>query len=463
MTRSFRFPRCTVFGSLVLGLVFAGLVPAGLAAVKYAATEENLRAFASQDGKHALVRQLLAQQVNPNAPEPSTGQTAVHKAAEGTLGKPAVKNLEALLQAGGDPNGQDREGNTPLHFASPGLDVFGDHVTPIRVLLQHHADPNLANAQGRTPLHVAEDTPVFRALLAAGAKPEMVDREGLTALQRFVRSGTNNGEIVTLLVQAGADPDRKDPRGDAPLHAAIKEGGSHGNAAVVTALLAGGADPCVQDDKGATPYHLSSGMQRIHRALARAGGDDASHAGDSGCKWLFEDDSKMAYEESEGSDDSSEMTYGNALQALEERVEEERRAEEARRLAEERRVAEERQAAEARRRAAARRAEERAARRAAEKAAEQEKITNFAIQLNQAFAAQQRREEHRRLAAEQQRLAAEQQRRAREEEQRRAHEEEHRRAAARAFAEEAARLEQQRREEQQQQTYDPCPSCTAIK
>ena len=327
MTRSFRFSRFTVFGSLVLGLVFAGLVPAGLAAVKYAATEENLRAFASQDGKNALVRQLLAQQVSPDAPEPSTGQTAVHKAAEGTLGKPAVKNLEALLQAGGDPNVQDREGNTPLHFASPGLDVFGDHVAPIRVLLQHHADPNLANAQGQTPLHVAEDTPVFRALLAAGAKPEMVDQEGLTALQRFVRAGTNNGEIVTLLVQAGAAPDRKDPRGDAPLHAAIKEGGSHGNAAVVTALLAGGADPCVQDDKGATPYHLSSGMQRIHRALARAGGDDASHAGDSGCKGLFEDDSKMAYEEGDGSEDDSEMTYEAELRALEERVEAERRAE----------------------------------------------------------------------------------------------------------------------------------------
>ena len=195
----------------------------------------------------------------------------------------------------------------------------------------------------------------------------------------------------------------------------------------MTALLAGGADPCVQDDKGATPYHLSSGMQRIHRALARAGGDDASHAGDSGCKWLFEDDSKMAYEESEGSDDSSEMTYGNALQALEERVAEEQRAEEARQIAEARR-------AEERRAAAARRAEERAARRAAEKAAEQEKITNFAIQLNQAFANQQRREEHRRLAAEQQRLAAELQRRAREEEQRR--------AAARALE------EQQRREGQ---------------
>ena len=51
------------------------------------------------------------------------------------------------------------------------------------------------------------------------------------------------------------------------------------------------------DAGGATPYHVSSGMQRIHRALARAGGDDASHAGDSGCKWLFDDAPKMAYEE----------------------------------------------------------------------------------------------------------------------------------------------------------------------
>ena len=178
MTRSFRLLRVPVVGCWVLMLAVLAAGPADAVSIK----ETNLFNLASHDKDNGTVQSLLAEGVSPNALEPSTGQTAVHKAAEGTLGKPAVKNLEALLQAGGDPNGQDREGNTPLHFASPGLDVFGDHVTPIRVLLQHDADPNLANAQGRTPLHVAEDTPVFRALLAAGAKPEVVDKAGLTAL-----------------------------------------------------------------------------------------------------------------------------------------------------------------------------------------------------------------------------------------------------------------------------------------
>ena len=209
-----------------------------------------------------------------------------------------------------------------------------------------------------------------------------------------MRSGTNNGEVVTLLVQAGADPDRKDPQGDAPLHAAIKEGGSNGNAAVVKALLQGGADPCVQDARGATPYRMSSGMQRIHRALARAGGDDASHAGDSGCKWLFDDDSKMAYEEGDGSEDDSEMTYEAELRALEESVEAERRAEavrleearrqEAARRAEAKQRAEAARLEEARRQEASRRA---AAERRAEEAAER-RLYQYYLLLNQEEAAE---------------------------------------------------------------------------
>ena len=124
-----------------------------------------------------------------------------------------------------------------------------------------------------------------------------MDGNGLTALQRFARHGEDMGGIVTLLIRTGADPNQKDPRGDAPLHAAIKEGGSNGHAAVVKALLQGGADPCVQDAQGATPYQMSSGMQRIQRALARAEGDN-----------LVCDKSRMVYDEGAGSGDVSKRT-----------------------------------------------------------------------------------------------------------------------------------------------------------
>lgn len=298
MTRSFRFPRLTLFGALFLGLVFAVLVsgPAG------AASSEEARLFnlAAHDKNHGAVQQLLAKGVSPNVPVGrfNDGQTAVHAAAEGG----AVRNLAALLQAGGNPNARERDGNTPLHLSSRGS--FSGHVDAVRVLLQRGADLHRPNALGETPLHVAvygdvgaAHSDIIKALLVAGARPETVDGNGLTALQRFARHSGDRGEIVTLLLRAGADPEQKDSRGDAPLHAAIKEGGSNGKPAVVEALLAGGANPCVQDARGYTPYQMSSAMQRIHQALSRSGG------GDLDC-----DKSSMVYGEGSGSGAPSEMT-----------------------------------------------------------------------------------------------------------------------------------------------------------
>lgn len=367
--------------SLCLGVVLAVLLSGPVGAVS--SDEDRLFRLAAHDKDNGAVRQLLAEGVSPNAQGNFDGRTAVHSAAEGG----AAKNLAALLQSGGKPNVQDREGNTPLHLASMGSFSLGftDHVAAVRILLKHGADLHRTNNAGETALHIATHTGVgsahsdiIKALLAAGAKPQQVDGDGLTALQRFVRHGSDDGEIVALLLKAGANPDDKDSRGDAPLHAAIKTGGSNGKANVVEALLDGGANPCVRDDRGYTPYHLadSRGMTRSRQALDSAHGFDASHAGASGCQLGSEDGSEMtdksegsedsaemAYEGSDGSDDSSKMAYeevaylGEILQessgnenssemgyereirALEE-VEEARLAEEAR-IAEEARRAEE--------------------------------------------------------------------------------------------------------------------------
>ena len=299
-------------GSLCLGLVFAVLASSPAGAVS--SEEDRLFRFASHDKDNSTVRQLLVEGVSPNVPVGFDGRTAIHNAAKGG----AAQNLADMLQAGGKSNVQDRDGNTPLHLASMGSfsGGFTDHAAAVRVLLQHGANLHRTNDSGETPLHVATHTgvgsahaDVIKALLAAGARPQQADGNGVTALQRFVRHGSDDGEIVALLLRAGANPDQKDSRGDAPLHAAIKTGGSNGKANVVEALLDGGANPCVRDARGYTPYHMSSELNRIHRALARAGGSDASHAGDSGCKMGSDDAPQMA-EKGEGS-------TGDAAAALE--------------------------------------------------------------------------------------------------------------------------------------------------
>ena len=314
MKRTFQTTLSTFAGSFCFGLVLAVLSAGQAGAISD--DENRLFKFAAHDKDNGTVRQLLAEGVSPNAAGNFDGRTAVHSAAKGG----AAKNLAAMLQAGGNPNVQDRDGDTPLHLASGGSYAggFSDHPAAVRVLLQHGANLHRTNSSGETLLQVAVFTGVgaahvgvVSALLEAGARPSAVDGNGLTVLQRFSRHSENNGAIVRLLLQAGANPDQKDHQGDAPLHAAIKSGGSYGKAEVVEALLDGGANPCVRDDRGYTPYHMSSELNRIHRALARAGGSDASHAGDSGCQLGSEDGPEMTEKGAEG-----EQSAGESVAAL---------------------------------------------------------------------------------------------------------------------------------------------------
>ena len=291
------------------------LVTGARIAAAETADESRLRQLAGQAGSYANeVRALLAKGASPNVPD-RDGRTAVHGAARIS----AVATMRALLKAGGNPNRRDKDGNTPLHLASAAAWVNG-YLATIRLLLEADADPGIANGQGRTPLHIAVTVPeepaaveallahgadanrkdrwgstplhaalgpnpgwpgghgaatpdVVGPLLVRGADPRILNGDGLTALQLFVREGAS-GRTATLLIEAGADPDRKYPDGDAPLHVAIRSGGSRGKVKVVEALLAGGADPCVRDAKRYTPYHIAPEGGAIRYDLSRAGGGD---------------------------------------------------------------------------------------------------------------------------------------------------------------------------------------------
>ena len=298
---------------LALALMLAA--GAGIAAAE-TADDRRVRQLAGQAGSYAGdVRALLAKGADPNVPD-RNGRTAVHGAASIS----AVETMQALLKAGGNPNRRDKDGNIPLHLASAAAPVTG-FVATIRLLLRANADPGITNGEGRTPLHIAVtrheqpaaveallahgadanrrdrwgSTPLHAALghnpgwpgwagsgvpgivgplLANGANPLLANGDGLTALQVFVRESTGSGQTASLLLEAGADPDRKYPDGDALLHAAIRSGGTRGKVKVVEALLAGGADPCARDAKRYTPYHIAPEGGAIQYALSRAGGGD---------------------------------------------------------------------------------------------------------------------------------------------------------------------------------------------
>lgn len=106
------------------------------------------------------------------------GRVGLHYAA----GEGRIDDLRSALAAGQDPNAADRQGFTPLHFAAQELDTDA-----AEALLAAGADVMSRNVFGATPLHIA-----------------------------LVNVRDRSGEIVYLLLRAGADPDVENNYGVSP-------------------------------------------------------------------------------------------------------------------------------------------------------------------------------------------------------------------------------------------------------
>jgi ankyrin repeat protein len=119
-------------------------------------------ADAAMNGNKAVVRTLLAQKADVNAPQ-ADGATALHWAAY----RGDKELAELLIRAGANAKAANREGATPLWLAS----VNGD-ATIIAALIAGGADPNERLPLGRTPLMLAARTgnvEAMKVLLDHGA------------------------------------------------------------------------------------------------------------------------------------------------------------------------------------------------------------------------------------------------------------------------------------------------------
>ncbi len=122
----------------------------------------------------------------------------------------SLEGLNALLDAGADPSQPGMDGDTVVHYAAMANDA-----AYLQALLAHGVDPNVVNADsGASPLHGAlkgERLEQFRALLAAGADPDLADFSGNTALH--VAGLINEPERVIDLLDAGASPLARNAQG----------------------------------------------------------------------------------------------------------------------------------------------------------------------------------------------------------------------------------------------------------
>ena len=123
--------------------------------------------------------------------------------------------------------------------------------------IQHHV------YSGDMALHVAaaaHDSVLAPLLIAQGATARARNRRGAEPLHDAAdgRPGADwdpeaQRELISSLVDAGADPDASDKSGVAPLHRAVRTRSS----GAVIALIEKGADPLVMNKSGSTPLHLA--------------------------------------------------------------------------------------------------------------------------------------------------------------------------------------------------------------
>jgi ankyrin repeat protein len=117
-----------------------------------------------------------------------------------------------LLQAGAKINGENNDGDTPIHRAAstPHGENRPRHV---EVLIQGGADVNHTGQHGATPLHKACSQKIVEALLQAGANIHSRDRAGGTPLHR-----ARSPKVAEALLRAGAEVNSRDHTNGTPLH-----------------------------------------------------------------------------------------------------------------------------------------------------------------------------------------------------------------------------------------------------
>jgi Ankyrin repeats (many copies)/Ankyrin repeat len=118
------------------------------------------------------------------------------------------------------------EGDTALHAAA-----FSYDAAMARDLIRRGADIGARNRRGAEPLHAA--------VLGVPGTPSW--------------DPPRQREIITYLVEAGAEVDAVAVGGVTPLHRAVR----NRCAAAVEALLAAGADPRLANDRGSTASDLA--------------------------------------------------------------------------------------------------------------------------------------------------------------------------------------------------------------
>jgi ankyrin repeat protein len=185
-----------------------------------------------------------------------------------------------LLEQGAKPNLTNHLGQTPLYALLQQSWLQFDQgaaTNRIRALLQAGARLDIPDLQGATALHTGATNASGADLsflldaakrTPAGSKwpPQLKDKAGLTpvhyaALHCLLESNPSFiPPRITALITGGLDPNARDALGQTPLHYVVRletNGVWSSHVETLMALLTNGADPNLVDKTGASPLHTA--------------------------------------------------------------------------------------------------------------------------------------------------------------------------------------------------------------
>lgn len=227
------------------------------------------------------VQALLAGGVDPNCR--SAGLAALHYAAR----QPHAEVIDALVRSGASVNCYCDRGKTPLHYA-----LREDQNAIVSKLLDHGARPSAQDGEGRTAYFHVKDVPTLIRLVAAETQLPIPDDdvgrlavldvgppehpESLVARERSVSSTSRNTEDAASVPPHVANA--RDATGCSPLHLlalnfrqdeeqdilvghseqrAWNTTNSSGFDGALRFFVAGGADVNAANNYGHTPLHFA--------------------------------------------------------------------------------------------------------------------------------------------------------------------------------------------------------------
>ncbi len=127
-----------------------------------------------------------------------------------------MSDLQTVLSQGADPNEQDRDGRTPLIHAA-----IDNKVEFAKLLLESDANVDAQDNLGYASLHYAAQNWFFEMaglLIRYGAAIDLEDNNGNTPLGRATFASQGRGELISLLLKAGADRNHPNKYGQTPLN-----------------------------------------------------------------------------------------------------------------------------------------------------------------------------------------------------------------------------------------------------